>query len=162
MRICAQCATRGSTCCCVNRDILVTRRDIERIVRVVGQRNFFEYRQPIDPGYLDQDDDPNWLRYTMHPEGTRRVLKHGENKACHFVTSTGCVLPLKARPLVCRLYPFMYNERGLTGVLSECPEHLLSDNETILDALHMSYDEARVWRDRLYAELRAEDRDKAC
>ncbi len=158
MSICADCATLGSTCCCVNRDIFVTKADIERIARIVGHFNFFEQRHPLDPAYLDQDDDPNWLRYTMRPDGSRRVLKHGPNGMCCLVTATGCVLPLEARPLVCRLYPFMYNEDGVTGVLSECPEYLLPKNETILDALRMTYDDARVWRETLYAELRAEER----
>ena len=157
MSICAHCATLGSTCCCVNRDILVTNGDIERIAKYIGHRDFFEYRRPVDPAYLDQDDDPNWLRYTIDPNGSRRVLKHGPGETCCLVTSTGCVLPLEARPLVCRLYPFIYNEVGLTGVLSECPEYLLKGNETLLDALHMSYEEALLWRNALYAELRTEE-----
>lgn len=158
MSICAECAMLGLTCCSVKRDILVTLGDIDRIARLTGQTDFFEYRCPIDPAYLDQAHDPNWLRYTVYTDGTRRVLKRAADGACVFVNSTGCVLPMDVRPLVCRLYPFNYTEEGLAGVVTECPEYLLTHNETILDALHMSYTAAYPWWDALYTELRSEER----
>ena len=157
MEICFKCATLGPTCCCHERDILVTKGDIERIHQFLGSGNFFEYRTPCNSAYVEQDDDPNWLKYTLHEDGTRRVLKRAPARVgCSFLTETGCLFPVNIRPLVCRLYPFTYNEQGITGVLSECPEQLLQDGETIIDALGMSYEEARDWWILLYTELRAE------
>ncbi len=159
MCICSQCSALGPTCCCKERDILVTVGDIERIEHFIGNSDFFEYRIPVDPAYLDQEDDPNWLGYTIRKDGTRRVLKHASRGVCYFLAENGCRLPLDVRPLVCRLYPFSYTERGIAGILSECPEYLLPSEETILDALHMSYDEALPWWDSLYTELRREERN---
>ncbi len=156
MSICFKCASLGPTCCCRERDILVTRGDIERISRFVGYIDFFEYRVPVDPEYLAQDDDPNWLKYTVREDGSRQVLKRSPVGGCLFLTEIGCHLSLDVRPLVCRLYPFQYTEQGITGVLSECPIHLLTEGETILDALHMSYEEAQQWWQLLYTELCAQ------
>jgi Fe-S-cluster containining protein len=103
-----------------------------------------------------QDDDPNWLRYTVRADGSRRVLRRGHLGRCLFLTQTGCALMMDARPLVCRLYPFDYTEKGLIGILAECPEHLLEPGETLIETLGMSYQEANKWWGLLYNELRTE------
>ena len=158
MSLCSDCASIGVTCCCKKeRDILVTPGDIARIRHALGSDDFWEYREPGDPAYLDQDEDPNWLLYTVRADGTRKVLKKTDPETCVFLTDSGCRLDVETRPLVCRMYPFVYTEHGITGIdAEECPTRLLPSGETLLRALDMSYEDGRRWRDMLYYELRAE------
>ena len=156
MTICEKCSSLTNACCCRERDILLTCDDIERISHKTGQTDFFEYRIPLDPAYLDQEDDPNWLRYTIGQNGARRVLKHTSCGACFFLTAAGCRLSLETRPLVCRLYPYYYTEEGLNGVVADCPQEFLEPGQTILEALNMSYEQALRWWAMLYSELRVE------
>jgi Fe-S-cluster containining protein len=135
---------------------LLTDGDVERIAHDTGQTDFFEYRIPRDPAYLDQADDPNWLRYTIGQNGARRVLNQTFDGDCCFLTPQGCRLALETRPLVCRLYPYYYTEDGLNGVEAGCPQEYLEPGQTILDALQMSYEQALRWWALLYSELRTE------
>jgi Fe-S-cluster containining protein len=143
--------------CCQRAEILVTAGDVERIAVHTGQRDFFERRAPADPSYLDADeDDPNWLSYTVAPDGTRRVLRRQENGDCGFLAATGCTLPLATRPLVCRLYPFAYSESGIAGEDSEyCPTAVLAPRgQPMTEVLGITVAEGRVWHRQLYEELR--------
>ena len=153
---CARCATMQRTCC-QRAEILVTEGDVERIARHTGQSDFFERRAPADPSYLDADeDDPNWLRYSVRSDGTRRVLHRQENGDCGFLAANGCTLPLETRPLVCRLYPFAYNESGLVGTDSEyCPTAVLApEGQPMTAVLGITDDQAQSWQRQLYEELR--------
>jgi len=151
--LCARCAElRGS--CCHNKDILLTRGDLMRISQFTGDFSFHELRPPFDPAYLDQDDDPNWNTYTVNENGERRVLKVDSGNTCLFLTETGCRLPYEVRPLVCRLFPFSYNEHGLLAVEDECPVELLAPGENLLECLEMDTEKARRWHELLYRELR--------
>lgn len=157
MHPCARCATLQRTCC-QRAEILVTAGDVERIAAHTGSRAFFERRAPTDPGYLDDDeDDPNWLRYTVGADGTRRVLVRKADGDCGFLGPAGCTLPMETRPLVCRLYPFAYNESGLVGEDSEyCPTKVLAPRgQPMAEVLDIAPTQAREWHRRLYEELRA-------
>ncbi len=154
--LCFRCDRTQRTCCQICQ-IYVTPGDVERITAYAGQQNFFEYRRPTDPEYLDQDDDPLWAACVFRSDGTRRVLRRTDAQGCIFLGPQGCRLPLEVRPLVCRLYPFEYTERGLTGVVgSMCPHHLLAPGETLLDSLGMDAETAERWRTQLYSEIRRE------
>ncbi|MBU0673997.1 MAG: YkgJ family cysteine cluster protein [Proteobacteria bacterium] len=153
MNLCVLCAQRGNACC-VNRDILVTSADQERIAAHVGESTFFEYRKPASPAYLDNDDDPNWNSMTVQVNGARLVLKRGMTKRCYFLTGRGCRLPAAVRPLICRLHPVEYTETGITGLSGECPIELLAPPTSLLENLGMSLDQAESWRSQLYEELR--------
>lgn len=155
MNICMKCAAiKGS--CCVKRDILITLGDIERILKAVKSDNYFEYRFPADPKYLNQDDDPNWNHYTLHDNYTRRVLKQQENGHCIFLGKQGCILSMDTRPLVCRLHPFDYNETQLLSLTDECPVELLDKDCDLITALGMNRVTAEKWRKMLYDELVSE------
>lgn len=155
--ICIQCS-RVQLTCCQTCEIHPTAGDTERIAQHTGRTDFFEYAVPIDPVYLEHDDDPVWRDNVFRPDNSRRVLKRKENGDCLFLGDAGCVLPLETRPLVCRLYPFQYNHTGLTGGLSEgCPTQLLQIGQSLLDALDMKKADAIRWRDQLYAEILAGD-----
>ena len=155
MHPCARCAAVQRTCC-QQAEILVTAGDIERITKQTGKQTFHERRAPSEPSYLDNDaDDPNWLAYTVYPSGKRRVLIQQPNGDCGFLGQTGCELSLAVRPLVCRLYPYSYNEQGLTGIDSEyCPTAMLAKSgESMADVLDIPASAAEAWRKQLYEEL---------
>ena len=154
MHPCARCAAVQRTCC-QRAEILVTAGDLERIAAATGKQAFHERRAPTDPSYLDQDDDSNWLRYTVDQNGQRRVLTRKPNGDCGFLGAAGCELSLETRPLVCRLYPYSYNEQGLQGLDSEyCPTAMLAPaGESMADVLDIPAATAEVWRHQLYSEL---------
>ncbi|HIJ77952.1 MAG TPA: hypothetical protein HPP69_01410 [Deltaproteobacteria bacterium] len=140
----------------MNRDIIVTMGDIRRISGHGGQHDFFEMRRPSSPAYLEQEDDPNWNSYTLTRDGSRRVLKHGRDRRCHFLTPQGCQLPGPVRPLVCRIHPVEFTELEITGLATECPVEFLAQGESLLDSMQMSVVEVEGWRVQLYDELRDE------
>jgi uncharacterized protein len=128
---------------------------VDRISRHVGRRDFYEFRLPSDPIYMQQDDDPIWPALVYKDaNGTRRLLKQEDNGDCQFLGEKGCILPAETRPLICRLYPFDFNEREIVPVLAKgCPVELLMPGQSLLHALHMNYNEADALRRQLYAEL---------
>jgi len=189
---CARCAATQKTCC-QTAQIVVTSGDVARIAAHTGRLDFAHRAAPLDPSYSDPDpDDPNWVRYTIAQDGTRHVLRKqdaqspgvgghpGQPGDCTFLGPAGCVLPTPVRPLVCRLYPFMYNEHRLEGPADEsggldetyCPTHLFLDadrralpastlhpgtpNTTMLTVLQMDPRDGERWRATLYEELRAD------
>ena len=128
--------------------------DLERIAAHTGQSDFSEFLAPADPSYADQDDDPLWRDHVFRQDGTRRVLKRQANGDCTFLGSHGCKLPIEVRPLVCRLYPYDYNEQGIQPELSPgCPLELLAPQQGLIDALDMRLDDARRWQQQLYREI---------
>jgi len=138
--------------------VLVTCGDVARIERHTERRDFWEYRVPSDPSYLDQPDDPNWLKWAFRPDGTRAILRRGPNGDCTFLTPAGCTLPLDVRPLVCRLYPYSYTEAGIVGVTDDrCPPAVIPPGRTILQVLDMRFAAAVDWHKRLYTELRTKE-----
>ena len=158
MHPCARCASLQRTCC-QRAQILVTDGDIARIHAHTGAEDFWEPRLPASPDYAQHDpDDPNWLAYTIEPDGTRRVLKRSDEHGCTFLGEHGCRLPESVRPLVCRLYPFAYTERGIEGEDSDyCPTGVLAppgSGLTMLRVLNMSEADGRRWHRELYDELR--------
>ena len=154
--LCVRCSRRMKTCC-QSCEIFTTEGDVGRITDYSGRREFTEYRAPSDPVYLEQDDDPLWLRAAFQPDGTRRVLKKQPNGDCTFLGNAGCVLPLEIRPLVCRIYPFDYTERGLRDELATgCPTHLLPEGVGLVEALDMQRADGERWHGQLYDELRTE------
>ena len=75
----------------------------------------------------------------------------------HFLSPTGCVLPMETRPLVCRLHPCQYNEQGIQSGLSPgCPWALLPAGHSPHDAVSMTIADAERWHRQLYDELRLE------
>lgn len=155
---CARCAQVQKTCC-QRAEILVTDGDVARITAHTGRRDFAAFRAPSDPDYLVTDPgDPNWVGWTIRADGTRHVLHKQANGDCTFLGEQGCVLPEATRPLVCRLYPYNYTERGLIVESSHyCPTALLAPRgEPMADVLGMNAVDAERWRKQLYDELRAD------
>jgi Fe-S-cluster containining protein len=154
--LCARCARHQKTCC-QRAEVFITLGDVRRIRDLVGEDGFAEFRVPEDPDYADQSDDPTWAHGVFHADGTRRVLRRQANGDCTFLGPMGCVLPLEVRPLVCRLYPFDYDERGIDiGLAAWCPKSLLAPGETLVGSIGMSREDSELWHRQLYAEIREE------
>jgi uncharacterized protein len=155
--LCARCAAHQRTCC-QDTDVFVTWGDIDRIQNHIGRNDFHEYRAPVNPDYLDQDDDPTWVRYVIRPDGTRRVLLQQADGDCLFLARQGCVLPPDVRPLVCRLYPYDFDEAGISEDPAQgCPRHLLPPGRQLMEEMDMDLDEARQWHRQLYEEMKQEE-----
>lgn len=152
MNLCALCAQAGKTCC-QQTDILLTGGDVRRVEAYTGTGEFFEFRPPREPGALGDDDDPNWLAYTLRLDGTRRVLRQREGGDCRFLAHDGCVLPAEVRPLICRLHPVTYTEFGLAGISPDCPAELAPGTD-VLTSIGMDFAAAAGWHRQLYDELR--------
>lgn len=163
---CARCARMQRTCC-QRAEIVLTSGDIRRVGDHTSRTDFWSVRAPEDPAYLGHDpDDPNWLAYTTDENSRRRMLNRSPEGDCTFLGPEGCVLPTDVRPIVCRLYPFAYNERGLVGIDDAyCPTAALLPREqpgvTMLTVLGMNPEQGERWRADLYAELR-EDWSRRC
>jgi len=154
--LCVRCARHTRTCC-QGTDIYVTSGDVRRIGDYTGRRDFCEFRRPANPEYADQNDDPLWQANVFRPDGSRRVLHRAVGGDCVFLGANGCVLPMEARPLICRLYPYQYNEQQIFDEPAEgCPQALLLPGENLFDAVGMNLDAARQWHQLLYWELRQE------
>lgn len=154
--LCARCARYMRTCCQTS-EVYASPADIRRVENHVGRSDFYEYRVPTDPIYSKHDDDPIWPQLVFQPDGTRRVLKRQKDGSCTFLGDRGCVLPLEVRPLICRLYPFDFNEAGIKDALcTGCPSELLRPGQTLIAALAMNRDEAEAWRKQLYQDIREE------
>lgn len=152
---CAKCAKVQRTCC-QRAEVLVTTGDVARIARYTGRDDFHVRRTPTDPAYLESGDDPNWTGYVFDANGAREVLNRRSDGDCVFLGETGCSLPTDVRPLVCRLYPFQYNEAGITGVDGEyCPvDRVVPPGQGLVEALGMRIEDAVRWHRMLYDELR--------
>lgn len=154
--LCVRCARHMETCCKTS-EVYITPGDLERISRHSGDKDFHEFKAPTDPVYLDKGDDPAWLHFVFRDGGTRRVLKRRKDGACTFPGAAGCDLPLDIRPLICRIYPFDFNEEGLYEELARgCPTELLREGRGLLEELNMEIDSPRLWHKQLYEEIRLE------
>ena len=154
MSLCVKCAQHERTCCQVG-EVLITDGDIQRIAAHTRRSDFWSYVVPADPDLVQpQPHDPNWLPYTLRPNGTRAHLHRQTSGDCTFLTAAGCSLPTAVRPLICRLYPFDYTEQGITGTVSGCPLYLLEKGQTLIEGIGMKPADAERWRQQLYHELR--------
>ncbi len=136
----------------------MSRNDEARIRRTIGDEAFTEYAPPADPDYLpDPALDPVWHRIFAADGGRRRILAHRPGGDCHFLTPTGCRLALEVRPMVCRLYPYDYDDRTIKGVNGHfCPEPERDNPALLLAELTMNRDQAEAWRRELYRDIREE------
>lgn len=159
--LCARCARYMSTCCQTS-EVYATPGDVARIEEFTGQTGFTEFRSPEDPVYLLNDDDPAWRQFVFRSDGTRRIVRRHPSGDCVFLGERGCVLPLEVRPLICRIYPYDFNEQGLKEKLARgCPTELLPSGQSLLEALEMDRGDAIRWHAQLYQEIRQERHEAA-
>lgn len=150
---CVECAGAGRTCC---EHVLVylTIGDLARISHFTKSEDFFSF-EAITERY-ECEDDPNWLILTCGVDGRRRVVKQAEGQKCMFLAENGCSLPMRVRPLLCRIYPYDFLKTGIVGIDSDCPISEMHDREHILESLGMAYGRVEQWRRILYDEIELE------
>lgn len=156
---CLECARQGHTCC-QGHDIYVTTGDCRRIGHSSNLSDFFEYRGCGHADYADQDNDPTWQQHVFRSDGSRRVLKRLADGDCLFLGAAGCCLPLTARPLVCRLYPHVYSDRGIAGAWdTECPAARTKAGPLLEKGIAgVQWQQAVQWHRMLYNEILWETR----
>lgn len=152
--ICLVCASQGHTCC-QGHDIYVTLGDCRRIGSHGGAVDFYEYRGCCHADYADQGDDPLWQQHVFRSDGSRRVLKRMNNGNCIFLGPAGCGLPLAVRPLVCRLYPYLYSAGRISGAWDdECPAARTQDRSVMEKGIAgIQWRQAQLWHRMLYSEI---------
>jgi Fe-S-cluster containining protein len=154
--LCVRCA-RVQRTCCQTSEIYVSPGDVRRIAAFTGQTDFFEDRAAENPTYLPQDDDPAWRDNMFQADGKRRVIYKVADGSCQFLGAHGCQLPMETRPLVCRIYPYDYDDHGIKKDLSHgCPLHLVRPGQDLLTELNMHLTDAERWHQQLYDEIREE------
>ena len=162
MSICAECARIQETCCQRAATVVaLTRGDIERISRFSGQDCFFElkavegdlkhiYANPANCS----DDDRIYVANLFDREGRRNVLKKKANGECRFLTGDGCQLPPDVRPIVCRLYPYEWNDRREVWLEPDyCPRMLFKDDEDLIAKIGLRAEAAQHLVALLYREI---------
>lgn len=141
--------------CCQRTEIFLTLGDVRRIEQIHGNNDFFEMKATVAKMAPHPSLDPIWDR--AHAGGERRILRHAGGEDCIFLASDGCRLPMAARPLVCRLYPYEYNPTAIKGVYAPlCPRAEGANPPLLLALLGMNRDEAEEWRKQLYREIEEE------
>lgn len=160
--LCARCASLGRTCC-QNAQVFLTLGDVERIRQALPEAasDFTEYIAPIEEDCgPEAEADPVWSRI-YDADNRRRVIAHNRKGDCCFLTPKGCRLPEDTRPLVCRLYPYEYNDVTIKGVNGHrCPAPDRDNPALLLAFLGMNRDAAEQWRKTLYREIREEFPDR--
>jgi uncharacterized protein len=164
MLLCQRCIKYQKSCC-NGPNITLTLGDVSRITLASGQRDFVEFKVYSDLSFLEAYAyDPNWKEYTFSSGNRNRQMKMNTQGDCPFLGADGCTLSEDDRPLICRLYPYSYNEFGMIGlILNEdlfCPLHLLKAGETLPQMLEITSEQADRWRTMLYTELRAESLER--
>jgi len=154
MSICKECSKLQKTCC-QDADIVVTDKDIERIMSL----GLFNFHDVVFSEKLTQsifEDDPNYTRYVVDKTGKSQILKKQENGNCIFLSPIGCMLSMDIRPLVCRIYPYNdFNEFGKVNLAPMfCPKKFKMDSDIIHKEMGLSFDEAKHLVGQLYDELR--------
>lgn len=162
MSICAQCAKIQRTCCeQTNVEVALTEKDLVRIALQTGRSDFYQ-RQAVRSDQLDVYENParhsdNVAVYIMglfDQDGCRPILKKQPDGSCVFVSATGCTLPVASRPLLCRIYPYDWNDaRELWVNADYCPKALFCDETDLLLQVADPIEVARALVDQLYDEL---------
>jgi Fe-S-cluster containining protein len=149
---CEECLNYQDKNCCQKDDILLTDGDIKRIMKK-GFKNFYSLRESKSYD-IDQKDDKNWKIYTNGEFGMQLMEKNGCD--CIMLTKKGCLLSWKERPLVCRLYPFHYNEFKILEINPhECPEELKNIMlESWCDFFQIGVFEIIKCHEKFYKELK--------
>jgi Fe-S-cluster containining protein len=121
--ICAECHQEGHGCCVLglegaDKQFGLTSGEIDEMCRAGGlQPSDFLMEDVASQEFLDFVDQIHpVLRKTM-PGGRRQRLKVDKKGRCVLLGARGCRLPIAARPLYCRMYPFWFTPGGRLTVL---------------------------------------------
>jgi uncharacterized protein len=160
MSKCRECSKIQLTCC-VRPEIFVTNGDINRIANGTGRKDFYHLR-PVpeemkhyygSPCNVEKGSEI-YFQYLFNENGRRNILKKNEKNECCFLTQDGCVLPPNIRPILCRLYPFDWNDKKEIWVApTHCPKNFFKDEQEIRDRVCLTEEEAKRLVCLLYDEI---------
>lgn len=162
MSKCSECAKLQTTCCeDVRSEIGVTSGDIRRILEFTGRNDFYHLMPVLEENKYILENPANiekgsevYVRYFFDDQGRRNVLKKNEKKACCFLSQDGCALPLDIRPIMCRLYPYHWDDDGNIEITAfGCPKSLFKDEQEIRAELCIPEEEAKKLITVFYAEI---------
>ena len=114
--VCGACAERGTLCCLTapgEKLATLSFRDVRRIEEAtgLGEHRFVE-REQLDPMERLAYETFRPLYRGLFVGNVRLGLRAKRGGCVFLVRGQGCSLPLEARPLACRLYPFDYDLAG--------------------------------------------------
>lgn len=121
--VCAACHQRGTGCCFLaDQDTEnmfgLTKGEIELIQKASGLApQDFVVEDLASARFMAQALAIHPVFGQTMPGGRRLRLRVLDTGHCCFLGEQGCVLPLEARPLYCRLYPFWFTSDGRLMVL---------------------------------------------
>ncbi|OQX22900.1 MAG: hypothetical protein BWK80_28740 [Desulfobacteraceae bacterium IS3] len=163
MSKCFECSELQLTCC-EKSEVCVTKGDIKRIAEYAGRNDFYhlmpvseELKFIITNPCNPENGSEIYLKYLFDEEGRRIILKKNENRCC-FLTHNGCDLPLNIRPIVCRLYPYDWNDNKDMWIdpARLCPENLFKDEQEIKEQLCLPEQEAKRLLELFYDEIKSQ------
>jgi uncharacterized protein len=160
MSKCRECSKSGKTCCEIC-DVIVTNGDIARISAFTGRNDFFLLKPVSEEDRFEYANPRNvvkgseiYVKFFFNEEGRRNVLKRNEKGQCCLLTKDGCVLPFDFKPLVCRLYPYQWNDqRDIWVDCTDCPTELFKGEQEIKEHVCVSEEEALLLVNLFYDEI---------
>ena len=162
MSVCEQCARLQKTCCeRSDVEVALTEGDIIRIRRFYKANDFYR-RIPVPPELAATYENPDhhdatvslYVAGLFDAQGRRPILEKQADGRCLFVTGQGCVLPVEARPLLCRLYPYDWNDQRLLWIHAPyCPHEFSADEMDLVQKIGDTKEIALNLVEQLYAEL---------
>ena len=162
MNFCQECAKIQKTCCQGEGfQVALTKGDIRRIGMFTSSPAFYELKaveEPLRQVYTTPehygDDEKIYVQYLFDEAGRRNVLKKKPNNAeCLFLSKSGCGLPFEVKPLICRIYPYNWNdELDLWLETDYCPAPFFQ-NPDYFRSVPLSEGEAKKLVSQFYFEL---------
>ena len=110
--ICAECHRLGKGCCYFkesnnNFQMGLFPNDIEKIcVELNVEPDYFIVKDIVEPDIIKMFSNFNYAFFDVVFKDNVRYKLKIINEKCIFLNDNGCSLPLNARPLFCRAYPF--------------------------------------------------------
>lgn len=163
---CAVCA-RSQRTCCQSSEPFASIGDISRI-NLYMHRNmkgsrvapwwWWGWREPSQEYIEGMRADPQWATLLPMKSGLRRVVLSSDNGNCVFLKSTGCVLPMEVKPLVCRIYPWDFVAFKVTGLSDFCAIEAKGNHRDMGEALGLTKEMAQEWVEQLRSEMEREGR----
>lgn len=139
--VCAVCHLKGGGCCRLGSDSAehmfgLTLGEVEVIAKASNREpETFMKADRVSSRFLEDMAAIHPIFPQTLPQGRRLRLVVTEEGACVFLGPKGCTLPVDARPLYCRIYPFWFTPRGQVMVL--------------ISGKCLAQKDARSWRDVL-------------
>jgi len=116
--ICRNCYFAGKDCCHTSNPIFVGIQEAIKIHKETGLKysEFLVYTSFVEEQFLE-------AFVNLLPSGKAIMLRKSEDRACVFLTESGCSIP-QLKPFICRVFPVWYDqeffkETGMMDLFTE-------------------------------------------